>query len=321
MRKKLSIRKMFLAVVTAVMLVVGSVFPGKNSVSAVETPNYRIQLNKVIDEPTLIPGQIYSSKMNIQNTGAQSFKYKIEVEPYQLADGAYDERSDQKDDYTQLVNWVILGQEGGELKPGESTDVSYTIRTPYDVPAGGQYAIIAAKIVMDDNKQINGIVPTSRVAMPILGTIAGETRATGNISNNRIDGFLLNPPLTAHATIENTGNIHSKMTATIEVYSSFDGKLIYTNAEHPDTHTILPKSRRQNTVKWEDAPGFGLFNVRQTVEFLGEKSVSEQLVFICPLWLIILTAIVVVGLIIWLIVRARERKKAQNKGNKKSKEV
>lgn len=315
MRKNKFARELFVTGM-AVLFVALSVVTPFRWIAVAESAKQRLQLNNTSEYPTLDPGETYKSMLNIQNTGDQMLKYKITVEPYSVNDYSYDTQFDQQSDYTLLANWIALNHSTGVLEAGESVDIPYTIKVPNDVPAGGQYAAIVAEIVNEDQTQ-HGIMSYNSVAKTVYATINGDTNRTGSIDSNEINGVYFNAPVTATSVVNNTGNIHEDVTSTLEVFGLFDNKSIYSNAEKPDKHLVLPKTHRTNKVNWDDAPAIGLFKVKQTVTFMGQSSVNEKIVLICPLWLMILVGAVIVGLIIWIILRARERKAKKTKSTKK----
>lgn len=314
MRKKLFAKKIILTITAVLFVALSAIVPLRGQAQAAEQPTQRVQINKLADYPKLNPGEIYTSKIPISNSGNQMIKYKITVEPYSVKDYAYDSRFDQQNDYTLLANWVALGHSSGVLEAGESVDVPFTIKVPTDVPAGGQYAAIA--VAIDNDDQGGSIIAQNRVAMLIYATINGETNRTGSINSNNINGVYFNAPVTATSVVENTGNIHEDVTSTLEVFGLFDNKSVYSNVDKPDKHTVLPKTHRTNKVSWDDAPVIGLFKAKQVVTFMGQSSVREQVILICPLWLIILVAVLIVGLVTWIVLRIRERKKTNTKVSK-----
>ncbi len=312
MRKSKFAKKGLVMVISALLMTLGAVVPLHHTVFS----ERRIQLNNTSEYPTLHPGDVYRSTLNIQNSGDQMLKYKISVTPYSVNDYNYDTQFDQQNDYTLLANWIALGHSTGALEAGESVAIPYTIKVPNDVPAGGQYAAVIAEMVDENTGQ--SIVAHSSVAKIIYATIDGDTTRTGSIDNNVINGVYFNAPVTATSVVNNTGNIHEDVISTLEVFGLFDNKSVYSNVDKPDKHTVLPKTHRENKVSWDDAPMVGLFKVKQTVTFMGQSSVNEKVVLICPLWLLILIGVFIVGVVLWIILRIRERRAADKKSTKKS---
>ena len=276
------------------------------------TDNHNIKLN---------PGDHYSGSYHVQNIGTQTVRFKVSAGHFYVENGSYNRIYDQPGTYTQMANWITFNMDEANIAPNGDIEVRYTINVPADVPAGGQYAALYTQIVdqSDDTGSV-GVKPVYRLAYLLYAQVNGDTRATGSISDNDISGIFLNPPITATAKIKNTGNIHGELTDVIEVYSAFSNEEVYSNAKNPATTTILPETEYDSSVAWEGAPIFGIFKVKHTVELFGQKSVTEKIVLVCPLWLMIIIAVVIVGLVTWIIMRARERKK-HGKKSKDEKEA
>ena len=98
-------------------------------------------------------------------------------------------------------------------------------------------------------------------------------------------------------------------TYTLQVYPLFGNEEVYTNEENPEKRTILPETRRLNTMSWDGAPQLGIFRVKQTVKFLDDTKVTEKLVFICPLWFLFVVLAIIFLAIFWIVSRVRGRGK------------
>ena len=80
----------------------------------------------------------------------------------------------------------------------------------------------------------------------------------------------------------------------------FSDEEVYTNIEEPMTSLILPETERYNTQSWEEAPMFGIFRVKQTIEIFGDVSTNERLVLFCPLWLLFIIIFAIILVIIFI---------------------
>lgn len=275
-----------------------------------EIPEYRLQISPAKqDIGELKPGETKSGSFKVQNTGSKEFSFKVGVFPYTVSDESYTPNYDQESKYTDIVKWVTFSKDTGTVQPGEEVVVEYKIVVPKDVPAGGQYAILAAETTGDESSASGtGIVAVRRVGMLLYSEVEGETRRTGSVQENNIPGILFNPPISGTSIVENTGNVHTQAEYVLQVFPLFSDEEVYTNEENPTTLTILPETRRFNTVSWEGAPRLGIFKVKQTVKIFDEVSVTEKLVFLCPIWFLFIVLAVIFCAIAWLVVRIRARK-------------
>lgn len=297
----------------AILLASVFVLPGINPVSAADEdtlPQYRLQISPAkIDIGDLKPGEKYSDVVKVQNTGKNAFDFKMSVVPYSVKDENYTQAYESREHYNDIVEWVKFHTSTGHLEPNTQEEVAYTINVPADVPAGGQYAILMAEIAnQDDDQSTSGVTTIRRVGALLYSNIEGNTRKTGNIVENKIPSILFNPPVSATSIVENTGNTHTTATYVLQVLPLFGGEEVYTNEEDPATLTILPETRRFNTITWPGAPALGIFRVKQTVTLWDQTSTTEKIVFLCPIWFIFIVLLIIFCAIFWIFSRVRSRK-------------
>lgn len=150
---------------------------------------------------------------------------------------------------------------------------------------------------------------TQQVGFRVLASIDGTTRKTASITDNKVPGFIFNPPITVSSVVNNSGNIHAKATYVLQVFPLFGDEEVYTNEENPVELTILPETKRYNELSWDDAPHLGIFRVKQTVKIFDEVSVTEKLVFLCPIWFLFIVLLLIFCVIFWIVSRVRSRRK------------
>lgn len=297
----------------ALLAMVASVVASGSFVSAADIPDYRLQVTPSFEEveEALKPGSTYTGTFKVQNTGSKEFRYEIDFSPYSIADEQYNIDSNTESDHTELSKWITVNHESGSIAPDSSVDIEYTISVPRDVPAGGQYALINVKMLTDDNEQTEGSAfkIIQQIGFRVLTSIAGTTRQTGTITDNKVPGFIFNPPITASSIVSNTGNVHTKATYILQVFPLFGDEEVYTNEENPVELTILPDTRRYNEISWDGAPHLGIFRVKQTVKMFGEVSVTEKLVFLCPIWFMFIVLLLIFCVVFWIVSRVRNRRK------------
>lgn len=295
----------------AFLLMVAVFVVGALPVSADERPDYRLQVSPSKLDIDLAPGKVEEKTFQVQNTGKKTFNFRVEASPYTVTDEVYDPNYDKESKYTDLVKWVTFSQTEGEVEPGGSVKVTATINVPKDVPAGGQYAAIMISMEkpegsVDDEGAAIGM--TQRIGLVMYSTVEGKTRKEGKVIENKVPSFKFQPPVTASSVVENTGNVHATATYTLQVFPLFGGEEVYSNEDKPDMRTILPETKRYNEIQWEGAPALGIFKVKQTVNFLGQDSVTEKIVFLCPIWFLFIILLLIFVIIFWIINRVRGRR-------------
>lgn len=281
-----------------------------------EVPEYRLQISPTQDSiGTLEPGETYEGEFNVQNTGSKPYSYKTSIAPFSVKNDSYEQDFETTSQYTEITDWVTITEGAeAEVQPGEQQTVKYKIKVPKDAPARSQSAGIL--VTMNAGETDNGIQTIRQIGYYFYANIAGETNQTAEIVKNSIPSFLFNPPLVASSVVRNSGNIYTAAKYRLEVYNVFGGKMVYTNAtenqkgeEQLDSQIIFPETERYNEVSWEGAPQLGLFKVKQTVEIFNEKSEVEKIVFICPIWFLLII-IAVVAIIIYKIVSCILRRRS-----------
>lgn len=271
-----------------------------------------LQVSPVKQKISLEPGTSQVSSFKVQNVGTLPFNYSTEAVPYSVTDDNYSPNYSSVSTYSQIAEWITFDEDkqSGHLEPGETVEVPFTINVPKDVPSGGQYAAIMAQ-TEDGNADDANIRVVNRVGMILYANVPGNTRAEGSIIDNKVPGFLFEPPITVTSLVENTGNVESTAEYIFKIWPLFSNETVYNNEENPGTLDIMPETRRFSTISWDGAPKLGIFTVEQTVKYLDEVSTVKKLVIICPVWLLFIILALIFFMIFWLISRARSRKRAE----------
>lgn len=298
-------------VLAAIFLSATMIVISASSVQAADIPEYRIQISPAkFDIGDLNPGSTYTGTFKVQNTGSKSFNFKVSVSPYTVKDEHYSPDYSSTNQYTDIANWVKFSQESGSVEPNGEVEIAYEIKVPIDVPAGGQYAVLTAETTDEGNdSESSGIVAIRRVGMLLYSNVKGATRKTGSVIENKISSILFNPPISGTSIVENTGNTHATASYVLQVYPLFSSEEVYTNEEDPMILTILPETRRLNTISWPGSPKLGIFRVKQTIKLFGETSVMEKVVFLCPIWFLFIVLLIIFCAIFWIVSRIRNRRK------------
>lgn len=301
------IGKSLLITAAALALGIGS-SPVVNA--AENTPDYRLQISPTQGAfEDLEPGNQYSNYFEIQNTGNKELDFELELAPYSVTNDKYDPDFSTTSKFSEIVDWITLSEESGSVEPGNVAKIEYEINVPDDAPAGGQNAAIIIRATnVDEAETPTAIQTIKQVSYIIYSNVSGETKEAGSISSNKVPSFLFSPPVVTTSVVKNEGNVYTRASYTLEVKSFFGGNTVYTNAESPDTLVILPDTERYNEVSWEGAPQIGLFKVKQTVKIFDEVSEVEKVVFLCPIWFLVLIIAIIGVAIFWIVSHILKRK-------------
>lgn len=289
----------------------------QTTVSALEPGDIVLQVSPAEQEIDLTPSQAYTGSFTVENIGRKAFTFNLSARPYQVSGPNYDPVFTTETSYTTLSTWLTFDQNNLELAPGASAEVTYHVNVPADVPGGGQYAAIIVETRDADDTAAMRIV--SQIAVLLYAHVSGEQRLAGSLLDQQLPNFLLGSAFTSVATVENTGNIDFDLTHTLTVTDFFTGRtLVDASTANPDgtpagrvDQVVLPATTRTSLLTWSGAPALGLFRAHQTLSFLDQTYDLEQVVFLCPVWLVGLLAIFVLLLIVWLILRFRRHRQAR----------
>lgn len=255
---------------------------------------------------TMEPGETYTDSFKVRNKGGGEFSYKVEVTPYSVASETYEPDYSKKTQYTDIVDWITVSKTEGTVAANQEEEIAYTVTVPSNAHGGAQTATIMISMGGEGEE---GLQAVRRLGYLVYGNVDGEITTTAKILENKIPSFIFTPPITATSLVENTGNVYTNATYSLQVFPLFGDEEVYTNEEDPEKNIIFPETKRFFTASWDGAPQLGIFRVRQTVKIFDEVSVTEKLVFLCPIWFLFIVILIIFVAIFWLISRIRGRNK------------
>lgn len=280
-------------------------------VEALSEGDIVLEVSPAEQELDLAPGETYQGHLSIKNAGRLPLTFTLSVAPYQVIPETYDPDFTTVNSQTLLKDWVTFEQDKYSLQPNEYIQIKYLVTTPDDVPEGGQYAAILIETHDSiDPDESFGVI--GRIAVTLRAHLTGQTRAAGSIISMNTPAFLLASPISATATIENSGNVDFQVAQTLEVKNFFTNNTIFNEETHKSalaTPIIMPGTSRTSAIIWDDAPALGLFRVKHVISYLDQTETSETIVIRCPLILAILALIFLAALIIWFILRLIDRRR------------
>lgn len=282
-----------------------------NSAMAIEEkPEFRMDIYPAQkDLETVKPGDSYSDKFTLENSGKQDFNYEVSFTPYSVKGENYEPDYDEITQYSDIVNWISVDSDSGKLASGEKIEISYSIDIPSDAHGGAQSGVIMVTMKPNSENESTGVVAERRLGYIVFCNVDGVIVKTGKILENKIPGFLFNPPIYASTIVENIGNVYTRAKYSLQVFPLFSDEEVYTNEENPNNSVIFPETKRMNQIQWEGAPQLGIFRVKSTVKIFDEESVTEKLVFLCPIWFLFIVILLIFCIIFWIVSRIFRRRK------------
>lgn len=279
---------------------------------------YKFGVSPMNQKIVLNPGDSYTGTFMISNPGTSvsDIRYNVELENFYV-DDEYTTVHEEYKGTGEILDWITINSPTtGIIAPNNTVKFYFTIDVPYDAPGGGQYASFTVTAGNPDEEEATEgqgtsamIKETMAIAHLIFVEITGDIIRQGEITEANVPGFLLSGDITGSASIKNTGNTYGTATYTMQVFPLFSSEEVFTNEEDPEVKTILPDRTLYNETTWTGTPAIGIFNVVYTVEFEGVTTQVSKLVIKCPIWLLFIIAFVIVAIIIYFVVRAKNRKK------------
>lgn len=276
-----------------------------------------MSVNPSEQELALTPGKRKSSSITVYNNGRLAFDFEVSAKPYSIGSALYEPDFITDTSYTKLSNWITFPKAQFHVEPGQAAVVDFNVTVPEGIPGSGQYAAIIVRITGTDGENSAAMQMVAQIAALIYGHVrGGELIESGEMVSHDLPSFMLGSGFRMTATFHNSGNIDFRVRQTLEVTDFFTGKVVIT----PDTEgengsplgtmdwTILPDTTRIVSTVWQNAPELGFFRVKQTLTFLDQTEVFEKVVFLCPIWLLVGVIILIAIIVIWIILRARDRK-------------
>lgn len=305
------IKATFLVVIAVLFAAVGTLSASHSVLAADESStDFKLAITPTqMSFGKMQPGETYSNSFKVRNTGKEAFDFTISFAPYSVKNETYEADYDTETQYTEITKWISVNHDSGTVEPGYEAEITYRIDVPEDAHGGAQVGTIMVTMIDSvDDSDTSGVKAIRRLGYVVSGNVDGDVTRTAKILENKIPSFIFDPPITATSLVENTGNVYTNASYTLQVFPLFGDEEVYTTEENPDLKVIFPETKRYSEISWEGAPALGIFRVKQTIKIFDEVSEVEKLVFLCPLWFIAIILLLIFLIIFWIIGRIRGRR-------------
>ena len=286
------------------------------------TPATSISITPVNKVMKLEPSQVYDDSFKVMNNGSEKMTFEVYASPYSYTfsddDNEYKLGFSNENTYTQITRWITIKDETGAYvskpkftaEPGTTVVVNYRVTTPASIPAGGQYAVLFAHTLSDNNEE-GGLKTEASPGLVIYGRSTGETNTSFEISDLNISKTLTQGEETksiinATSKVKNSGNVDFMAYGKLVVRSIF-GRQYYATPDSQGT-SIIPETELAVSDKWDDTPYFGLFNVTWTVTVKDKTEEKSCVILILPAPIIVLMILLLTIIVIWITIMVRKRK-------------
>jgi hypothetical protein len=246
-------------------------------------------------------GTVLRGSMDVINSGDVAFSFKVYTTPYTVSGESYDPNFTRTAANADAYSWVKLEKtDYPSLEPGQMVTVPYTIHVPETAAPGGHYGVIFAETKAREIGQ-TGVARQKRVGQILYLTVNGNYISGGKIAGFNLPFWQTKPPVVSTARVSNTGNVDFE-TEVRTVAKDLFGRTKFTYSGDP---IVLPQTTRLIEMNWDKAPNFGLYNVSQSVKFLGSEHTNSNLVLVAPRWFPILLIIIVLSGVSYAVVQRR----------------
>jgi hypothetical protein len=230
--------------------------------SKAETSNRGLIISPFLLERKMEKGQTTDELIEITNTSDFALPVEITVNDF------FPEGDEGRPVFVEgrsvnpsfsLSSWItIKSSPKPTLKPGEKTNVSFSITPPHSAEEGGHYGAIL--FTFQGSRPDGSAVAIAQKLGAIILVKLGQAVQAGNISKFQTqNNFYEYPPVTFFTKFNNTGNVHVKPRGGINIFNWF-GKRVASIRVNENAGNVLPKSERQFESIWQDKFAFGRYS-------------------------------------------------------------
>ncbi|MDL2235760.1 hypothetical protein LJC07_06390 [Christensenellaceae bacterium OttesenSCG-928-L17] len=281
-------------------------------------PAVWLQVSPVSKRLYLTPGANYEDSFQVENIGSEDFTFNVYASPYSVTGEDYEPEFIEETKYTQIARWIKFEQSEFDLAVGETQTVKYTVEVPEkdEVPDGGQYAVIfsesGGKKVEGEESSVGGIKTKSRIGLIVYASLGGETRESAELLEISVPTILFSGNITARSKIKNSGNTDFDVTYHFDITPIFSQEMVY---QKDETHPILPDTERRVEMLWDKTPLLGIYKANYSITAPGINENKSYLILVVPLFVVIITLLLLTFLIVWIILTIKRRKALRKRMN------
>lgn len=246
------------------------------------------------------PGETFSKIMNVRNdsSGSQSFRMVVQGISSSNEVGGLNFLPVSSAD---LSGWMSVSPEDFTLAPGQSKDVTVTVKVPASAAPGGHYATVFAQ---SGGPQTGGAQISSMVGSAFLVRVSGRVVESADVVEFSTAQARVIPgqPIEFTVRAKNTGNTHIRPQGTIEV---FNGDIkVDEIAVNPEGLTVLPGAVRKFEVQSNKTLPAGRYRAQMTMVYGAGQSISVPAVSFMVVGEMSIATVVAIVLAIFVLILA-----------------
>lgn len=285
-----------------------------------------LRISPTRTELTLDKGKTAEIKITLKNVSGGDIVAKGTVNDFE-ADGEQGEPRIVVDKNAEHLGTSVApflsGVKDVPLKKDETKEIKIGVDIPNDAVSGAYYGVIrylAVPAEAANNQSESGKVSlTASVASLVLIEVPGNITQQIQLTNifvydgEKAKGFFTSPPQKAGIRIKNTGNSFAKPFGRVVVTNSFTKKEVYSyemNNNNP-RNNVLPNTARIFTDDLKNINKPGKYTITAGISHGsgGEVLTKKASFWYIPVWLIVLTIVLLTALAIGLLILFRKSRK------------
>lgn len=279
-------------------------FTAITSVHAATTDDGResIALSPVSKSYKFDAGTTHSDSLTVINDGTVGYDFKVYAAPYSVTGEDYKPDFFTTRKNTDIESWVKFEQTTYTLEAGESLKLPYTVEVPADATPGGHYGVIFVETQpKDSQRETSSVERKKRIGTLLYATVNGTFEMGGTFKGIRTPGLQFTSPLKSELNVENTGNSDFQVETVLAVSDLFG------NRKFTDTkkYQLLPKTERKIVLTWDQAPGFGFYEVTTSAKFLDQQTTRTSYVLMAPIGFYMIFALGLLVAVVYFVQRRR----------------
>jgi hypothetical protein len=250
------------------LIFIGSVKAEDNKSFSISPPNFDISAN---------PGDTVKNTIKIENLSDAKITLTTKGENF-VAYGDGGQVNLTEEDSTYSINkWLNFNAAPFSIEAHKSYLFEYSIVVPKNAEPGSHYGAVVfanSPVTSQDSSQATVV---QEIGALVLIRIPGEVNEDAKLNSFSAESqYFTDPKIKLNALVENTGGVHFKMTANINIYDVFGNKV--KTIEVP-SHNILPGSKRLFTSESE-FDGFGFYKANIEMYYAnGTKVLKSETTF------------------------------------------
>lgn len=295
---------MSMLLVTAVLTVIAAT----SAFSQQQADTINLGISPQVIEVSANPGDVVENQIRLTNGG--ELPVVIEVIPKNFLPSGEEGAVDLTEDSTSysLAEWIAVTPSSVVIPAKKTQDFDIVITVPNNAEPGGHFGSVVFKTVPPPGGESQAAEVSQEIAPVILVSVAGDVDEVASIESFMSSkNFWSNErPITFETRIRNEGNVHFKPSGTITIKNMFGQEVTTIVLEEKN---VLPDSVRRIVSEWSD-PGFaiGRYTADLTVVYGEDDTIlTDSTSFIVFPYQTIVPAVLLIGLIVFVLIKFRSR--------------